>query len=506
MKDITTMSALELGKLIKEKKISVTDAVKAQIDVIKQRDPSYHCYITVLEEEAYQRAAEVQKQIDAGELDDSPLAGVPMAVKDNICTKGVNTTCASKILYNFVPTYEATVIERLKAAGAVIIGKTNMDEFAMGSTTETSFFGETKNPWNIAHVPGGSSGGSASAVSAEEAFYALGSDTGGSIRQPAGYCGVTGIKPTYGTVSRYGLIAYASSLDQIGPIGRNVSDCAAVLEVISGHDPKDSTSVDQKSYRYTEALVDDVKGMKIGIPKGYFGAGLDTEVKAGILEAVEVFKNKGAIVEEFDLEAVDYAVPSYYVIACAEASSNLSRFDGVKYGYRTENYQGLQDVYKNTRSEGFGNEVKHRMMIGAFVLSSGYYDAFYNKALKVRAIINQGFQKAFEKYDILLGPIAPQTAPALGESLSDSLKMYLSDIYTVSVNLAGLPAISLPCGRDKLGLPIGLQLIGKHFGEKDIIRAAYSFEQTIGYVRPATITASDAQGQTCSVAEKREEA
>lgn len=506
MKDITTMSALELGKLIKEKKISVAEAVKAQIEVIKQRDTSYHCYITVLEEEAYQRAAEVQKQIDAGELNDSPLAGVPMAVKDNMCTKGVKTTCASKILYNFVPTYEATVIEKLKAAGAVIIGKTNMDEFAMGSTTETSFFGETKNPWNTAHVPGGSSGGSAAAVSAEEAFYALGSDTGGSIRQPAGYCGVTGIKPTYGTVSRYGLIAYASSLDQIGPIGRNVSDCAAVLEVISGHDPKDSTSVDQKSYQYTEALVDDVKGMRIGIPKGYFGAGLDAEVKAGILEAVEVFKNKGAIVEEFDLEAVDYAVPSYYVIACAEASSNLSRFDGVKYGYRTENYQGLQDVYKNTRSEGFGNEVKHRMMIGAFVLSSGYYDAFYNKALKVRAIINQGFQKAFEKYDILLGPIAPQTAPALGESLLDPLKMYLSDIYTVSVNLAGLPAISLPCGRDKLGLPIGLQLIGKHFGEKDIIRAAYSFEQTIGYVRPATITAGDALGQTCGIAEKREEA
>jgi len=483
-KDITALSALTLGKMIKNKEISVEEAVRAQLNTIKLREPSYHCYITLLEEEAYIRAAEVQKLIDAGELSNSPLAGVPMAVKDNICIKGMNTTCASKILSNFVPTYEATVIEKLKQAGAVIIGKTNMDEFAMGSTTETSYFGETKNPWNTAHVPGGSSGGSAAAVSAEEIFYALGSDSGGSIRQPAGYCGVTGIKPTYGTVSRYGLIAYASSLDQIGPLGRNISDCVAALEIISGHDERDSTSVNQQSYQYTKALVDDVKGMRIGIPKGYFGAGLDTEVKESIGKAVEVFKNKGAIVEEFELDAVDFAVPSYYVIACAEASSNLSRFDGVKYGYRTPEFDGLQDVYKNTRTEGFGNEVKRRMMIGAFVLSSGYYDAFYNKALKVRAIINQGFQKAFDKYDILLGPTAPQTAPALGESLSDPLKMYLSDIYTVSVNLAGLPAVSLPCGLDKKGLPIGLQLIGKHFGEKEIIRAAYSLEQSIGYTRP----------------------
>jgi len=483
-KDITALSALTLGRMIKNKEISVEEAVRAQLNTIKLREPSYHCYITLLEEEAYIRAAEVQKLINAGELSNSPLAGVPMAVKDNICTKAMNTTCASKILSNFVPTYDATVIEKLKMAGAVIIGKTNMDEFAMGSTTETSYFGETKNPWNTAHVPGGSSGGSAAAVSAEEIFYALGSDTGGSIRQPAGYCGVTGIKPTYGTVSRYGLIAYASSLDQIGPLGRNISDCVAALEIISGHDERDSTSVNQQSYQYTKALVDDVKGMRIGIPKGYFGAGLDTEVKESIGKAIEVFKNKGAIVEEFELDAVDFAVPSYYVIACAEASSNLSRFDGVKYGYRTPEFDGLQDVYKNTRTEGFGNEVKRRMMIGAFVLSSGYYDAFYNKALKVRAIINQGFQKAFDKYDILLGPTAPQTAPALGESLSDPLKMYLSDIYTVSVNLAGLPAVSLPCGLDKKGLPIGLQLIGKHFGEKEIIRAAFSLEQSVGYTRP----------------------
>ena len=488
MKNITTLSALELGKMIKNKEISVADAVKAQLEVIKQRDPDYHCYITVLEDEAYAQAAIVQQRIDAGELNDSPLAGVPMAVKDNICTKGVKTTCASKILYNFEPIYDATVIEKLKQAGVIILGKTNMDEFAMGSTTETSHFGETKNPWNTSRVPGGSSGGSAAAVAAEEAFFALGSDTGGSIRQPASYCGVTGIKPTYGTVSRYGLIAYASSLDQIGTIGRNISDCAAALEIISGHDAKDSTSLEEKSYQYTQALIDDVKGMRIGIPKDYLGAGIEEDVRISILKAAEVFKRKGAIVEEFELHSVDFAVPSYYVVACAEASSNLSRFDGVKYGYRTPEFDGLQDVYKNSRTEGFGNEVKRRMMIGAFVLSSGYYDAFYNKALKVRAIINQGFQKAFEKYDIILGPTAPETAPGLGESLSDPLKMYLSDIYTVSVNLAGLPAVSLPCGRDTKGLPIGLQLIGKHFGEKDIIRAAYSFEQSAQYERPATLT------------------
>lgn len=487
MKDITTLSALELGRRIKAKELTVADAVKAQLEIIKQRDPEYGCYITVLEEDAYAQAKAVQARLDAGELEDSPLAGVPMAVKDNICTRGIKTTCASKILYNFEPTYDATVIERLKKAGAVIIGKTNMDEFAMGSTTETSFFGETKNPRNKACVPGGSSGGSAAAVAAEEAYYALGSDTGGSIRQPAGYCGVTGIKPTYGTVSRYGLIAYASSLDQIGTLGRNVSDCAAALEVISGHDSKDSTSAPTESYRYTDALIDDVKGMRIGIPKDYLGAGIDPEVKESIIKAAKVLEKKGAMIEEFELHSVEFAVPSYYVIACAEASSNLSRFDGVKYGYRTPDFEGLQDVYKKTRSEGFGNEVKHRMMIGAFVLSSGYYDAFYNKALKVRAIINEGFQRAFEKYDILLGPIAPGTAPRLGESLSDPLKMYLSDIYTVSVNLAGLPAISLPCGKDGKGLPIGLQLIGKHFGEKDIIRAAYSFEQEVRYERPAAL-------------------
>jgi aspartyl-tRNA(Asn)/glutamyl-tRNA(Gln) amidotransferase subunit A len=485
--DITQLSALELGAKIKRKEISVLEATKAQIEKIKQNDSKYNCYVTLLEEEALVRAEQVQQLIDAGELKDSPLAGVPVAIKDNICTKDVKTTCASKILYNFVPPYNATVIERLKEAGAVIIGKTNMDEFAMGSTTETSFHGVTKNPWNIEHVPGGSSGGSAAAVAAEEAFYSLGSDTGGSIRQPSSFCGVTGIKPTYGTVSRYGLIAYASSLDQIGPIARNVSDCAVALDLISGYDKKDSTSVNRTDYQYAGALVDDVKGMKIGIPRGYLGSGLDPEVKNSILAAAVTFREKGAIVEEFDLDAVDYAIPAYYVIASAEASSNLSRYDGVKYGYRTEEFEGLQEVYKKSRSEGFGNEVKRRMMIGAFVLSSGYYDAYYNKALKVKAIIKEGFDKVFKDYDIILAPTAPSTAPKLGESLLDPLKMYLSDIYTVSVNLAGLPAISLPCGVDSKGLPIGFQLIGRHFGEKEIIRGAYSFEQTRKYQRATGI-------------------
>lgn len=476
--DITKLSALELGKKIKEKEISVSEAVKLQIDRIKEKDSEYNCYVSVLEENALAEAAEVQKRIDSGELDNAPLAGVPIAVKDNICTKGIKTTCSSKILHNFLPPYNATVVERLKAQGAVIIGKTNMDEFAMGSTTETSYFGITKNPRNTDYVPGGSSGGSAAAVAADEAFYALGSDTGGSIRQPSSFCGVTGIKPTYGTVSRYGLIAYASSLDQIGPIGKNVADCAAALDIISGHDSKDSTSVPTKSYEYLKALDGDVRGMKIGIPRGYLGNGLSDEVKENILAAAKELEKQGAILEEFSLEAVDYAIPAYYVIASAEASSNLSRYDGIKYGYRTPDFDGLQEVYKKTRSEGFGNEVKRRMMIGAFVLSSGYYDAYYNKALRVKAFIKEGFDKAFEKYDILLGPTAPTTAPKIGGSLADPLQMYLGDIYTVSVNLTGLPAISLPCGADSRGLPVGLQLIGKHFGEKDILKAAYRFEQS----------------------------
>ncbi len=408
----------------------------------------------------------------------SPLAGVPTAIKDNLCTKGMRTTCSSNILYNFVPTYTAEAVLNLEKAGAVILGKTNMDEFAMGSTTETSAFGVTRNPWNLEHVPGGSSGGSCAAVAAGESFYALGSDTGGSIRQPSSFCGVTGIKPTYGTVSRYGLIAYGSSLDQVGPIARDVSDCAAVLEAISSYDKKDSTSIFRKDLDFTTALQNNVKGLKIGIPKDYLGEGLDEEVKKSILEAAKVFKDKGAIIEEFDLSLVEYAIPAYYVIASAEASSNLSRFDGVKYGLRAKEYEGLHQMYKKSRSEGFGTEVKRRIMLGSFVLSSGYYDAYYLKALRTKALIKQAFDKAFKTYDVILGPVAPSTAPKIGESLKDPLKMYLGDIYTISVNLAGFPAMTLPCGKDKNGLPIGLQLIGDCFQEKKIIRAAYTFEQT----------------------------
>ena len=475
-----SLTAVELGRKIKEKEVTVEEAVTAALDAIEKREAQVHSFVTVDREGALKRAKEVQAKIDAGELT-GPLAGVPVAIKDNMCTKGLLTTCSSKILYNFVPTYTAEAVLNLEKAGAVILGKTNMDEFAMGSTTETSAYGVTKNPWNTGHVPGGSSGGSCAAVAAEECSYALGSDTGGSIRQPSSFCGVTGIKPTYGTVSRYGLIAYGSSLDQIGPIAKDVTDCATILEAIASHDVKDSTSVQREDYDFTSALVNDVRGMKIGIPRDYFGDGLDPEVKVAVLGAAKKLEEKGAIVEEFDLSLVEYAIPAYYVIACAEASSNLARFDGVKYGYRTEQYDGLHNMYKKTRSEGFGAEAKRRIMLGSFVLSSGYYDAYYLKALRTKALIKQAFDKAFEKYDVILGPAAPTTAPKLGASLSDPLKMYLGDIYTISVNLAGLPGITLPCGTDQSGLPIGLQLIGDCFAEKKIIRAAYTYEQTRSY-------------------------
>ena len=476
------LTAVELGKKIKAGEVTVEEATSAALDAIRAKEDKVHSFVTIDEEGAMARAKEVQKQIDAGTLS-GPLAGVPVAIKDNLCTQGLKTTCSSKILYNFVPTYTAEAVLNLEKAGAVILGKTNMDEFAMGSTTETSAYGATKNPWNAGHVPGGSSGGSCAAVAAEECFYALGTDTGGSIRQPSSFCGVTGIKPTYGTVSRYGVIAYGSSLDQVGPVAKDVTDCATILETITSYDKKDSTSVNREDTDFTAALVDDVKGMKIGIPRDYLGEGLDPEVKQAILAAAEVLKEKGAIVEEFDLSLVEYAIPAYYVIADAEASSNLARFDGVKYGYRTEEYEGLHQMYKKSRSEGFGPEVKRRIMLGSFVLSSGYYDAYYLKALRTKALIKQDFDKAFSKYDVILGPAAPTTAPKLGESLSDPLKMYLGDIYTVSVNLAGLPGISVPCGVDSKGLPIGLQLIGDCFKEKNIIRAAYAFEQTREYSR-----------------------
>ena len=483
--DIMSLTAVELGKKIKAKEISVTEATQAYLDQIEKVEADVHSYVTIDKEGALKRAGEVQKLIDDGTLQ-SPLAGVPVAIKDNMCTKGTRTTCSSKILENFVPTFTSEAVLNLEKAGAVIIGKTNMDEFAMGSTTETSYYGVTRNPWNLEHVPGGSSGGSCAAVAAGECAYALGSDTGGSIRQPSSFCGVTGIKPTYGTVSRYGLIAYGSSLDQIGPIAKDVTDCAAILETIASHDVKDSTSV-EREYDFTSALIDDVKGMKIGIPRDYFGDGLSADVKEQILNAVKVLEEKGAVVEEFDLSLVKYAIPAYYIIADAEASSNLARFDGVKYGYRTEEYEGLHNMYKKTRSEGFGAEVKRRIMLGSFVLSSGYYDAYYLKALRTKALIKQAFDKAFAKYDMIVAPAAPTTAPELGKSLSDPMKLYLSDIYTISVNLAGLPGISIPVGKDSKGLPVGMQLIGDCFQEKKIIQAAYTFEQTRTYEAPQLV-------------------
>ena len=474
--EIQKLTAVSLGKKIKEKEISVRESLDAVFAQIDQTEGRYHAYVTLDKEGAYKQADAVQEKIDKGELTGA-LAGVPVAIKDNMCTKGLLTTCSSKILENYIPTYTASAVQNLTDAGCVIIGKTNMDEFAMGSTTETSYYGVTRNPHNPDHVPGGSSGGSAAAVALNECFFALGSDTGGSIRQPSAFCGITGMKPTYGTVSRYGLIAYGSSLDQIGPMTKNVTDCAAVLETIASYDKKDSTSMKREEYDFTSALVRDVKGLRIGLPKDYFGDGLDSEVKAAIFKAAETFKRMGAIVEEFDLGLVQYAIPAYYIIASAEASSNLERFDGVKYGYRTKEYGDLHSMYKKTRSEGFGSEVKRRIMLGSFVLSSGYYDAYYLKALKTKALIKQEFDKAFEKYDIILAPAAPTTAPLLGSSLQDPIKMYLSDIYTISANLAGIPGLSIPCGKDNKGLPIGMQLLGGCFQEKTLLRAGFAYEK-----------------------------
>lgn len=479
MSDILDMTAVELAAAIKAGKTTAVEATEAVLSLMEEKDEQLNCYVTVNKEKALAQAKAVQQKIEAGELT-GPLAGVPVAIKDNMCTEGMLTTCSSKILENFVPTFSAEAVLNLEKAGAIILGKTNMDEFAMGSTTETSAYGVTRNPWNTEHVPGGSSGGSAAAVAAGECFYALGSDTGGSIRQPASFCGVVGMKPTYGTVSRYGLIAYGSSLDQIGPLAKDVTDCATILEVIASHDEKDSTSVAREDTDFTSALVEDVKGMRIGIPNDYFGEGLNEEVKAAVLQAAKVLEEKGAIVERFDLSLVDYAIPAYYTIAAAEASSNLERFDGIKYGYRTPEYEGLHNMYKKSRSEGFGAEVKRRIMLGSFVLSSGYYDAYYLKALKVKALIKKAFDEAFTKYDVILGPVAPTTAPKLGESLADPIQMYLGDIYTIAVNLAGLPGISLPCGQDSKGLPIGLQLIGDCFREKKLIQTAYTYEKARG--------------------------
>ena len=472
------MSATKLSEAIKggsTTALEATEKVLAQIDKV---EASYNSYITIDREKAIARAKEVDAKIKSGEYTSS-LAGVPIAIKDNICTKGLKTTAASKILGNFVPTYSATVIEKLEAAGAIIIGKTNMDEFAMGSTCETSAFGATKNPCNTDYVPGGSSGGSAAAVAADECFMALGSDTGGSIRQPASFCGIVGMKPTYGTISRYGLIAYGSSLDQIGPMTKDITDCANLLEIIAGYDKFDATSIKREDTNFTKALVNDVKGMKIGVPKDYFTEGLDAQVKKSIEDSIELLKEAGAEIEYFDLGLVDYAIPTYYTIASAEASSNLERFDGVKYGYRTKDYTGIHEMYKKTRTEGFGAEVKRRIMLGSFVLSSGYYDAYYLKALKVKAKMKEVFNQAFAKYDCIISPVAPTTAMKIGESLKDPIQMYLSDIYTISANLCGLPALSLPCGVDSKNLPIGIQLIGDCFKEDKLIQIGYTLENKL---------------------------
>ena len=476
-KEIRSFTAVELGKKIADKEITSVQATKAYLEQIENTEKDVNAYITIMKEKALARAEFIDKKIADGE-NWSNLMGVPMAIKDVLCMKDTLTSCGSKILGNFYPTYTSTAVENLLNAGIVVLGKTNMDEFAMGSTTESSYFGATKNPWDLTRVPGGSSGGSAAAVAANSCAAALGTDTGGSIRQPASFCGITGIKPTYGRVSRYGQIAYGSSLDQIGPMAKDITDCAAILEIISGHDCKDSTSANRNDTDFMSALENNVKGMKIGVPKDYFLDGIDEDVKTSVLSAAEKFRELGAEVEYFDLGMVKYAIPAYYIIACAEASSNLERFDGVKYGYRTPKFTDLNDMYKKTRSEGFGDEVKRRIMLGSFVLSSGYFDAYYVKALRVKALIKQAFDKAFEKYDIILSPVAPTTALKIGESLSDPIKMYLGDVYTVSINLTGIPAVSLPCGYDKNGLPIGLQLMAQTFNEKTAIKAADSFEQS----------------------------
>ena len=473
------LTALQLGAAIRAGEVSARDAAKASLDAIAARQGENNAFITVLAEQAMAQAKALDE--DKEKLAVGPLAGVPAGVKDNICTLDVKTSCASKILGEFAPPYDATVMEKFRAAGGVMVGKLNMDEFAMGSTTETSFYGPARNPWDLERVPGGSSGGAAAAVAAGECWYALGSDTGGSIRQPASYCGVTGMKPTYGTISRYGLIAYASSLDQIGPLARTAEDCAAVLDLLQGRDERDGTSLDFDAGHLLERLSADLTGMKIGIPVDCFGDGLDSDVREKVLAVAEVLKGRGAQVEECKLPIMEYVVPTYYIIAAAEASSNLSRFDGVKYGWRAGDYEDLTDLYCKTRTEGFGREVQRRILLGTFVLSTGYYDAYYKKALQVKAVIKQAFDEAFRKYDLLLTPVAPTTAPKLGESLGDPLQMYLSDIYTVSVNLAGLPAISMPCGFDRKGMPVGAQLIGAPLMEQKVLNAAHAFQQDTDY-------------------------
>ena len=473
------LSVEKASKMLKDKEISSVELTNALLDRIDEKDKSIEGYITVAKESALNSAMLADEKIKNGEI--SPLTGVCASVKDNICTDKILTTCASKMLYNFVPPYDATVVKNLKAQNSVIIGKTNMDEFAMGSSTETSYFKTTKNPHDLAKVPGGSSGGSAAVVAADEAIFALGSDTGGSIRQPSAFCGVVGLKPTYGLVSRFGLVAFASSLDQIGPITKTVADSAIVLNSIAGYDKMDSTSADEKADDYTKSLGESVKGLKIGIPKEYIGEGIQKEVKDAIMNAAKVYESMGAEIFEFSLPMTKYALPAYYIMSSAEASSNLARFDGVKYGYRAENYTDLTDMYLKTRSEGFGSEVKRRIMLGTYALSAGYYDAYYKKAQQARTLIRNSFAEAFDKFDVILTPTAPTTAFEIGKNITDPITMYLNDICTVSVNIAGLPAISIPCGYDETNMPIGLQLIAKPFAENTLFKTAYAFEQNTDF-------------------------
>ena len=472
------MKIRDMRKALDSKEISAKELAQTYFERIKKYDDKVKSFITVTEEKALEQAEKAQGVIDKGEA--KALTGIPVAVKDNICTEGVKTTCASKMLENFVPPYNATVMEKLDAENIVMLGKTSMDEFAMGGSTQTSAFAKTKNPYDLDRVPGGSSGGSAAAVAAGLAPVALGTDTGGSIRQPASYCGVVGLKPTYGSVSRYGLVAFASSLDQIGPLGKCVKDVAMVQSAIVGHDKYDATSSYREYPDFAADLKADVKGLRIGIPKEYFGEGIDPFVKQSVMNAVKELEKQGATVKEISLPSTDYALSSYYIISSAEASSNLARFDGVRYGFRAEEYDGLVDMYERTRSEGFGDEVKRRIMLGTFVLSSGFYDAYYKKAKLVQKRIMQEFASQFADVDVIATPTVPSTAFKIGENTDDPLKMYANDVCTVTVNIAGLPAISIPCAYDDKGLPVGMQLIGGKFTEQRLLNTAYAYEQLVG--------------------------
>jgi len=474
--NITELTVHELQEKLKNKELTITEITKAYADRINEKEKDVQAFVTTLTDEAVKQAEEIQAKVESGEIS-GEFAGIPIGIKDNMCTKGVKTTCSSRMLENFIAPYDATVVENLNKENIINLGKLNMDEFAMGGSTEYSYFKKTRNPWNLNKVPGGSSGGSAAAVAANLVPWALGSDTGGSIRQPSSFCGVVGLKPTYGLVSRYGLVAFASSLDQIGPITKDVYDSAMLLNLIAGHDERDTTSSNIEKKDYTKCLKNDVKGLKIGVPKEFFGEGINEEVKKSLETAIEKYKEMGAVVEECSLDIAKYSLATYYIIACAEASSNLGRFDGIRYGYRAKEFKNLRDLYKKSRSEGFGPEVKRRIILGTYVLSSGYYDAYYKKAQQVRTLVMNEFNKAFEKYDVILTPTSPTVAFDIGSKSDNPLEMYLADICTVSVNIAGLPGISVPCGVDSQGMPIGMQLIGNKFQEETILNAAYTYEQ-----------------------------